>query len=84
MTKVAAKKIMVTHPASGVERKFDAAIYEPIKVAILKSLTAGKGKTFSALTKDIIKTMKQTSLALANQFPGILFPFVPVLKPGIL
>ena len=59
MTKVAAKKIIVTHPTSGVERKFDAAIYEPIKAAILKSLKGSNGKTFSELTKDVIKTIKQ-------------------------
>lgn len=69
MTKVAAKKIFVTHPTSGVERKFDVAIYEPIKAAILKSLKGSNGKTFSELTKDVIKTIKQTSPGFSKSIP---------------
>ena len=38
------KKIIVTHPETGTERKFDAAIYEPLKAAILQSLKGSKGK----------------------------------------
>ena len=44
------KKITVTHPVTGTERKFDATIYEPFKAAILQSLKGTKGKTFSELT----------------------------------
>lgn len=53
MAKAVAEKITVTHPATGTERKFDAAIYEPIKAAILQSLKDSKGKPFSKLSKDV-------------------------------
>ena len=49
------KKITVTHPVTGTERKFDATIYEPFKAAILQSLKGSKGKTFSELTDDVVK-----------------------------
>ncbi len=63
MAKAAAKKIIVTHPATGTERKFDAAIYEPVKAAILKSLKGSKGKTFTELTDDVVKIIRK-------QLPG--------------
>ncbi len=63
MAKAVAKKITVTHPATGTERKFDAAIYEPIKAAILQSLKGSKGKTFSELSKDVEASIRQ-------QLPG--------------
>lgn len=49
----ATKKIIVTHPQTGKERNFDAAIYEPVKAAILKSLKGSKGKTFTELSDDV-------------------------------
>lgn len=63
MAKAAAKKITVTHPATGTERKFDAAIYEPVKAAIIKSLKGSKGKTFTELTDDVVKIIRK-------QLPG--------------
>jgi len=58
MTKpVKTKKIIVTHPHTGTERKFDAAIYEPVKAAILQSLKGSKGKTFTELTNDVVKVI---------------------------
>lgn len=53
------KKIIVTHPATGTERKFDAAIYEPVKTAILQSLKGSKGKTFTKLTDDVVKIIRK-------------------------
>lgn len=53
------KKIIVTHPATGTERKFDAAIYEPVKAAILQSLEGSKGKTFTKLTDDVVKIIRK-------------------------
>lgn len=53
------EKIIVTHPATGTERKFDAVIYEPVKEAILKSLKGSKGKTFSELTDDVVKIIRK-------------------------
>jgi hypothetical protein len=59
MAKAATKKIIVTHPETGTERKFEAAIYEPVKAAILKSLKGSKGKTFTELTDDVVKTIRK-------------------------
>ena len=53
------KKITVTHPETGTERQFDAAIYEPVKAAILQSLKGSKGKTFTELTDDVVKIIRQ-------------------------
>lgn len=53
------KKIIVTHPVTGTERKFDAAIYEPVKSAILESLKGSKGKTFTELTDDVVKIIRK-------------------------
>lgn len=54
-TAIRSKKIIATHPITGTERKFDTAIYEPIKAAILKSLKGTKGKTFTELSIDVVK-----------------------------
>ena len=59
MTKAVSRKITVTHPVTGIERKFDAAIYEPVKKAILQSLKGSKGKTFTALTGDVVKIVRK-------------------------
>jgi hypothetical protein len=57
-TTSSAKKIIVTHPRTRTERKFDAAIYEPVKAAILRSLKGSKGKTFTELTDDVVKIIR--------------------------
>jgi hypothetical protein len=59
MAKATSKKIIVTHPVTGTERKFDATIYEPVKAAILQSLKGSKGKTFTELTDDVVKIIKK-------------------------
>ena len=53
MAKSAPKKITVTHPVTGTTRKFDAAIYEPVKDAILHSLKNSKGMCLSDLTDKV-------------------------------
>ena len=53
------KKIIVTHPETGTERKFDASIYEPVKTAILQSLKGSKGKTFTELTDEVVKIIQK-------------------------
>jgi hypothetical protein len=63
MARTAATKIIVTHPHTGTERKFDASIYEPVKAAIIQSLTGSKGKTFTQLTDDVVKIIRK-------QIPG--------------
>src|SRR5580765_3405425 len=59
MAKSTAKKVIVTYPATGTERKFDAAIYEPFRAAILKSLKGSKGKTFTELTEDVTEIIRK-------------------------
>ena len=51
--------MIVTHPLTGTERNMDAAIYEPVKAAIIKSLKGSKGKTFTALTDDVVKIIRK-------------------------
>lgn len=59
MAKATSKKIIVTHPVTGTERKFDLAIYEPVKAAILQSLKGSKGKTFTELTDNVVKIIRK-------------------------
>jgi hypothetical protein len=56
---IGSKKIIVTHPQTGTEKKFDAVIYEPVKAAILQSLNGSKGKTFTELTDDVVKIIRK-------------------------
>jgi hypothetical protein len=58
-----AVKSTITHPKSKREIKIDSAIYDPIKTAIIQSLKGSKGKTFSDLSADVIKNVK-------NKMPG--------------
>ena len=53
------KKIFVTHPVTGTARKFDAAIYEPVRAAILHSLKGSDGKTFNELADDVVKIIRK-------------------------
>ena len=53
------KKIVVTHPATGTEMKFDEDIYVPVKTAIIQSLKGSKGKTFTELTDDVVKIIRK-------------------------
>jgi len=63
------KKTIVTHPRTGTERKFDSAIYEPVKSAILQSLKGTKGKTFTELTDDVVKIMKKKMPGFKGSIP---------------
>ncbi len=49
------KKIILTHPVSGIERKIDKNIYIAFKQAILQSLKGSNGKTFTELSTDVKK-----------------------------
>ena len=66
---IQSKKVVVTHPATGTERKFDAAIYEPFKAAILQSLKGSKGKTFTELTEDVVKIIKKKMPGFKRSIP---------------
>jgi hypothetical protein len=63
------KKIVVTHPRTGTERKFDSAIYEPVKAAIIQSLKKSKGKTFSELTDDVIAIIRRKMPGFKGSIP---------------
>ena len=63
------EKTIVTHPVTGTERKFDAAIYEPVKAAILQSLKGSKGKTFTELADDVVKIIKKKMPGFTKSIP---------------
>ena len=67
--KVKSKKTIVTHPVTGTERKFDSVIYEPVKSAILQSLKGSKGKTFTELTDDVVKTIRKKMPGFKGSVP---------------
>jgi hypothetical protein len=69
MAKAATHKIIVTHPLTGTERKFDAGIYEPIKAAIIQSLKGSKGKTFTDLTDDVVKIIRRKMPGFKKSIP---------------
>jgi len=60
MAKSTSNKTTLTNPRTRRETKIDTTIYEPFKAAILKSLKGSKGKTFTELTDDVVKTIKKT------------------------
>ena len=68
-TPIKSKKTIVTHPVTGTERKFDTAIYEPVKSAILQSLKGSKGKTFTELTDDVVKTIRKKMPGFKGSVP---------------
>ncbi|MEQ1675744.1 MAG: hypothetical protein ABL876_03510 [Chitinophagaceae bacterium] len=63
------KKTIVTHPVTGTERKFDAAIYDPVKSAILQSLKGSKGKKFTELTDDVVKIIRKKMPGFKKSIP---------------
>jgi hypothetical protein len=66
---ITSKKTVVTHPVTGTKRKFDAAIYEPFKSAILQSLKGSKGKTFTELTDDVVKIIRKKMPGFKKSIP---------------
>lgn len=69
MARSNSKKTVITNPKSGREVKIDAAIYEPFKAAILQSLKGSKGKTFTELTVDVVKTIRKKSPSFKGSIP---------------
>jgi hypothetical protein len=67
--KAKSKKIIVTHPLTGTQRKFDSSIYEPVKTAILQSLKGSKGKTFTELTNDVVKIIRKKVPGFKGSIP---------------
>jgi hypothetical protein len=69
MAKATSKKIIVTHPVTGTERKIDADIYETVKAAILESLRGSNGKTFTELTDDVVKIIRKKKPDFERSIP---------------
>jgi hypothetical protein len=69
MARAKSTKVNVTHPVTGTERKFDAAIYEPVKAAILQSLKGSKGKTFTGLSDEVVKIIRKKMPAFKGSIP---------------
>jgi hypothetical protein len=69
MAKAMKNKTVLTHPKSKREAKIDTAIYEPFKEAILLSLKGSKGKTFTELTDDVVKTIRKKSPSFKGSIP---------------
>jgi hypothetical protein len=67
--KAPSQKVVVTHPGTGTERQFDAAIYEPVKAAILQSLKGSKGKTFTELSDDVVGIIKKKMPGFKRSIP---------------
>ena len=63
------KKTVVTHPRTGTELKFDSAIYEPIKAAVLQSLKGSKGKTWTELSDDVVKIIRKKMPGFKRSIP---------------
>jgi hypothetical protein len=63
------KKVTVTHPVSGTERKFDETIYEPIRKAIMHTLKGSPGKTFSQLADDVRKYLREKNIPFKGSVP---------------
>jgi len=53
------KKTTTTHPRTGRQFSIDAAIYDPVKAAILQSLKGSKGKTFTELCEDVTTIIRK-------------------------
>ena len=69
MAKAIKNKTVTTHPETKREMKFDSAIYEPMKAAILQSLKGSKGKTFTELTDDVVKIVRKKMPKFKGSIP---------------
>lgn len=69
MAKAVKKKTIMTHPETKREMKVDAAIYEPVKAAIIQSLKNTKGKTFTELTDDVVKIVRKKMPGFKGSIP---------------
>ena len=69
MAKSISKKTVLTNPRTRRETKIDSSIYDPFKAAILKSLKGSKGKTFTELTDDVVKTIRKTFPEFKGSIP---------------
>ena len=61
--------VTVTHPRTGSSIKIDETIYKPFKAAILQSLKGSKGKTFTDITDDVVKTIRKKMPEFKKSIP---------------
>ena len=69
MAKANSKKTVVTNPRTRRETKIDTYVYDPFEAAILKSLKGSKGKTFTDLTDDVVKTIRKSFSEFKGAIP---------------
>lgn len=69
MAKAVRKKVTVTYPSTGTERKMDAAIYEPVKAAIIRCLEGSKGKSFTDLSEEVTAIIRKKMPAFKGSIP---------------
>lgn len=67
--KNAVTKTTITNPRSGREKKIDESIYTPFKAAILQSLKTTKGKTFTEIADDVVKTIRKKMPGFKKSIP---------------
>jgi hypothetical protein len=69
MAKAIKTKTVTTHPETKRQMKVDAAIYEPVKAAILQSLKGSNGKTFRELSDDVVKIIRKKMPGFKRSIP---------------
>lgn len=69
MAKPTSKKTVITNPRTRRETKIDTTIYEPFKAAIIKSLRGSKGKIFTELSDDVVKTIRKNFPEFKGSIP---------------
>ncbi len=69
MAKAIKNKTVITHPETKREMKFDSAIYEPVKAAIIQSLKGSKGKSFTELSDDVVKIIRKKMPGFKRSIP---------------
>lgn len=69
MAKAIKTKTVTTHPETKRQMKVDAAIYEPVKAAILQSLKGSNGKTFRDLSDDVVKIIRKKMPGFKRSIP---------------
>lgn len=69
MAKAIKTKTVTTHPETKRQMKVDAAIYEPVKAAILQSLKGSNGKTFTELSDDVVKIIRKKMPGFKRSIP---------------
>ena len=62
-------KITLTHPRTGRQYDIDESIYNPFKAAIIQSLKSSKGKSFTDLTDDVVKTIRKKKPEFKGSIP---------------